>query len=245
MTKDQKFTGTWVALKAGIGWWGLVGYWDMESLTNDGKLKDFSWYGNVGSFSWMNYEDSVTWSINGKWLNFSWWMIIVNHSDSLNFGLNTTISVMFKPNNLDSDVSYIINKYWPYWTSEWKGFHLLTTNQDNGLGIKKWFVIGGRYGTPLPWKYINTDTYETSVLEYYNLVWKIENGTMSLYINGKKVISNSFNPWNGIGNELQNLWIWGKSDSVIRRFNWLIDEVRIYNRALSDSEISALYNATK
>ena len=28
-------------------------------------------------------------------------------------------------------------------------------------------------------------------------------------------------------------------------FNWLIDEVRIYNRALSDSEIYALYNATR
>jgi hypothetical protein len=26
---------------------------------------------------------------------------------------------------------------------------------------------------------------------------------------------------------------------------WLIDEVRIYNRALSDSEIRTLYNATK
>jgi large repetitive protein len=32
---------------------------------------------------------------------------------------------------------------------------------------------------------------------------------------------------------------------VIYPFNGLIDEVRIYNRALSDAEIQALYNATK
>jgi len=29
----------------------LVGYWDMESLTDDGKLKDLSGNGNDGTFS--------------------------------------------------------------------------------------------------------------------------------------------------------------------------------------------------
>jgi hypothetical protein len=63
------------------------------------------------------------------------------------------------------------------------------------------------------------------------------------YINGQKQ-SNSFNisTVTGSVDNIKNLYIWflygWKTDG-------LIDEVRIYNRTLSDSEIQALYNATK
>jgi len=39
------------------------------------------------------------------------------------------------------------------------------------------------------------------------------------------------------------VWIGGKYGTEY--FNGLIDEVRMYNRALSEAEIKAIYNATK
>jgi hypothetical protein len=68
---------------------------------------------------------------------------------------------------------------------------------------------------------------------------------MSLYVNWKLVISTPLSQGNGIGNEFQDLWIWWNAKNWNHRFNWIIDDVRIYNRALTDSEIQVLYNATK
>jgi hypothetical protein len=42
-----------------------------------------------------------------------------------------------------------------------------------------------------------------------------------------------------------NLYVWKADFSYSNFLDWTIDEVRIYNRALTDSEISAVYNATK
>jgi hypothetical protein len=67
---------------------------------------------------------------------------------------------------------------------------------------------------------------------------------MKIYINWK--LDNTINrTWLlNLSTDPMIIWSWRWTlDGT--QFNWSIDEVRIYNRALSDSEISALYNATK
>jgi hypothetical protein len=45
-------------------------------------------------------------------------------------------------------------------------------------------------------------------------------------------------------NSSWKIYLWQRWNNT-NYFNWLIDEVRVYNRALSDSEILALYSTTK
>jgi hypothetical protein len=80
---------------------------------------------------------------------------------------------------------------------------------------------------------------------WYLLITSYRNGQAAWYINGQNtgrwsksglITNSSCCPYILIGNRVEGL---------SRYWNGLIDEVRIYNRALSDSEIKALYDATK
>ena len=58
----------------------LVWYWDMETTTWSTFLKDLSGNGSDWIFSWwMVYTSSLTWWVNWKGLNFTWWYIIANN----------------------------------------------------------------------------------------------------------------------------------------------------------------------
>ena len=70
-------------------------------------------------------------------------------------------------------------------------------------------------------------------------------GKINAYIDGK-LIQNTYGKTNyQPTNAPLEIGHWWSSNNFTRLFNGLIDEVRIYNRALSDSEILSLYNATK
>jgi hypothetical protein len=80
---------------------------------------------------------------------------------------------------------------------------------------------------------------------WYNvnhLVSYVYNGwDLSLYQEWLKTYSNSSDNF-VLKNTLDDWKIWA---GHIYYLNWDIDEVRIYNRALSDTEIKTLYEATK
>jgi hypothetical protein len=81
------------------------------------------------------------------------------------------------------------------------------------------------------WKWM----FITMSFDWKNLVW---------YMDDKKISSNT--TWTSASTfnlKDTSFSIWWKI--LEAAFDGLIDEVRIYNRALSDSEVSALYNATK
>jgi hypothetical protein len=65
---------------------------------------------------------------------------------------------------------------------------------------------------------------------------------IKIYINGELKGTNSFT---GSAPTYTSCEIIGASSYVGSFIDGLIDEVRIYNRALSDAEIKALYDATK
>jgi len=61
----------------------LVGYWDMETLTSDGKLKDLSGNGNDGTLSW-----TTTWKSN-NWQ----WQLLNDQKDYIDVGkINISLS---------------------------------------------------------------------------------------------------------------------------------------------------------
>jgi prepilin-type N-terminal cleavage/methylation domain-containing protein len=83
-------------------------------------------------------------------------------------------------------------------------------------------------------------SHTLSISEYYYIVLTYDGNNFRLYQNGIFMDSRSWSY--GFGNNTFPLRI-GKFWAG--NFNGFIDEVRIYNRTLSDSEIKALYEATK
>jgi hypothetical protein len=80
--------------------------------------------------------------------------------------------------------------------------------------------------------------------KYYNLWWIFDNLNKKSFIYINWVLENSVSSPITSFNNSSNVILWWQDRSWYY-FSWAIDEVRIYNRILSDSEISNLYNATK
>ncbi len=75
---------------------------------------------------------------------------------------------------------------------------------------------------------------------WYHVVGVYDNGTMKLYLNGNLEDTESFAQTSS-GDVNANVYIGAIEYSSSYKFNGTIDEVRIYSRALSASEISQLY----
>jgi hypothetical protein len=92
--------------------------------------------------------------------------------------------------------------------------------------------------------YINISTNSVFLPNiWYNLTFIKNNTSLKIYVNWVLEVSWVYNggPWNNA-----NIVNFGRDPfDWMRWLNWSLDEVRIYNRALSDSEIQTLYNATK
>jgi len=71
--------------------------------------------------------------------------------------------------------------------------------------------------------------------------WVASSKTMTIYTNGVLVPSPTSTSGFGIGNSVDAAYIGSRSDNL-GYFNGFIDDVRIYNRALSSDEILKLYN---
>jgi uncharacterized repeat protein (TIGR01451 family) len=80
--------------------------------------------------------------------------------------------------------------------------------------------------------------------KWYNIVGTYDGNTGELFLNGNVVSTNKLGITitYGSGNVKIGKALYGSNN---RYFNGLIDEVRIYNRALSASEIKANYEASK
>ncbi len=77
---------------------------------------------------------------------------------------------------------------------------------------------------------------------WYHVIGTYDGSTIKLYINGIQVATTSYT--DNLFSQYDNMRIGNYMEGGYP-FNGLIDNVRIYNRALSDTEISTLYNRTK
>jgi len=190
---------------------------------NDTKVVDVSRYGNNGT----NY--GASWNSSGK------------YGGGYSFDGNSSYMFLGNLSNLNLSAPISISTWISYWgggdTSRQMFVDNFNGDRRMGLGIEKLFSN-------------NTITFFTSstsdflysgitpiVGQWYYVVG-VYNGTDNiLYVNG--VLTNSthnFTSQNG-GN-----WYIGEAGTAnIRYFNGTIDEVRIWNRSLSTSEVSQQY----
>jgi hypothetical protein len=142
----------------------------------------------------------------------------VPSNSNLNVGAAGTFCLWVNPNSSWGNFAIILQK--------WTGYRIQRYSNTNSINFYDGtYQLHGGTITTGTWNYICVS---------------VNNGVGIGYINGSQVFSGTVSstlPSNG-----SILDIGGDSDGW---FPGLIDDVRIYSRALSASEISALYNAEK
>ena len=85
----------------------------------------------------------------------------------------------------------------------------------------------------------NMDMAMLEVNRWYHITLSWNNGTYKVYLNGEQLASGNYTGLENLS-ATANIGNNGRIDSRDQSFNGLIDEVRIYNYALSDDEIKAI-----
>jgi hypothetical protein len=207
----------------------LVGYWSFNE-GNGTIISDQSGNNNNGTLylgSSGNTDPSKAWSpgISGTALSFDGVddYVEVKHADSLNLNY-MSLALWLKWKSPMDD--------WPILINKGGKFYLQLANTR-----KLYFLI--RSDVSSYYIFSNTILAENT---WYFVVATYDGLYMKIYINGN--LDNSLSVSITVATTTANLRIGGETYSG-SRFSGLIDEVRIYNRALSEQEILEHYRNSK
>ncbi len=213
----------------------LVGWWNF----NEGDARDISGYGNNGTITGATSADGVpgtlgnSMSFNGSsnyiTLSSSFWTTIFNNDTGNNF----TVSFWVYPEDIGSDQALV--------------------SQRHGDAMSIFLMSNGKITIEMDdtRHFVGTDTVLENENWYHVTISFVNNMAESYsryYVNGE--FEREESKWDGNGTTVNSsLWIgWQSRDNYTRNpgfFNGLIDDVRIYNRALTTQEIQTIYAQTK
>ncbi len=199
---------------------GLVSFYPFQDNANDV-------FGSNDGVEFNTNYLAETADVSNKFLQLNGVSTYVNLLNTFDYQ-EKTISLWFKINSISSNLQVIYSSDNP--TLE-HGLTLLTTKKV-GSQIELYFGIGGKIHT------------EVIVAEtWYNATIITNNGNYSDYLNGVLLTSGSYDT-SICSSE-------GELTSVIgcdrylngRFFNGLVDNLRVYDRALSEKELAVIYNS--
>jgi hypothetical protein len=193
----------------------LVGYWNLNE--GSGSLAtDSSGNGNNGTITGVSWVDGKY----GKALNFDGASNQVDCGNNASLSVhNLTVSFWFNSVDVTSDERAIVDKGWT------KGFAC-------GHHVSKLYFLGQKVDASAEQFYGLTDL--SAGWNFYTVTYN--GASLTLYLNG--VYDNSENV-SLLFNQEPNLLI-GKNAGG-GYYEGIIDDVRIFNRALSSIEVAALY----
>src|SRR5262245_20478055 len=203
---------------------GLVGAWAF-SEGNGPTTADSSGNGNVGSLT------GATWTTLGRYgnaLSFNGANSVVRVADSASLDLTTgmTLSAWIQPTASQSGWKTILQH-------ETDADFLNASNTDGPLRP----AGGGTLGANT--QYLSGPT-ANPVNAWTNVALTYDGATLRLYVNGTQVSTRAAS--GAIQTTNSPLWIGGNSPYG-EYFQGLIDEVRVYNRALTAAEVQSDMNA--
>ncbi len=207
-----------------------MGYWSMDnSEVNGTTLTDLSDFNNDGLI--VNAPTSVSGKINEA-LDFSPdnKYVSIDTSNNLNIQINITLSTWLKWNgpNADAQQVFIGRK------NDWR----FGIANDGRIGFYSAMASDTSYNAD----WIRADLADALPINEWKFVSYTYDGRYAkLYIDGVEVKSEQAN--GVLGTSESKIYI-GSFGSTIYSFNGSIDEVKIYNYALTSSEITKLKAST-
>ena len=210
---------------------GLVGYWSFDD--NGGvKATDFSGKGNTGTLTNMEVADWVD-GKRGKALDLdgSDEYVTIPDASSLDFTTTMTLAGWFKFDSL-SGYNSIFDRDIP--APDYKSYYI--TSETTSLSVR----INNAYGVVAS-AFTTTGTWYHVAIVYDGTQTGNAN-RLKMYINGSAAtVSFSGDAIPATLNTSSNPMILGSYSGAALFYNGIMDEVRAYNRALSATEASALY----
>jgi len=212
---------------------GLVGWWKLDE-TGGRDVADSSGNGNTGKI----LNGQPRWQTSGGKIGGALLFdgqsdyIQVANESNFDFAGEVTVAAWIKVNRFDREWQGIVTKG----DSAWR----LQRHQDtaaiefacSGLQIPSGSPYGGLYGN----KAVNDG-------QWHHVAGLYDGEKMYIYIDGAVDVSQ---PASGaIGTNNHSVYIGENAEIKERFWNGLIDDVRVYNYALSEGQIVALYNTGK
>ena len=213
---------------------GLVAYYPFDTDAND-----YSGNGNNGTATNLIHEAGI----KGNAYKFAGvdnpgWIQIPN-SSSLQFDEAASFSMWFNvdsyrgQNGYANTVDYGCLKLFSKDYDRGEIHADLGGSADNKCRISFWGVVGGREGS---W----TDIEGSVLHQWHHAVFVATNQGLKIYLDGKLVNEKECNPNFSYSNS-EDLWIGRMNSYYAYYFNGLIDEFRVYDRELNESEVKSLY----
>ncbi|MEW5805435.1 MAG: LamG-like jellyroll fold domain-containing protein [Patescibacteria group bacterium] len=210
---------------------GLVGYWTFDEGTGT-TAYDYSGNNNTGTLT-----NGPTWQTStnckkGGCLLFDGVddYVMASDSPSLDITPNFSTGAWIKA-DLFPTFSSILSK----------AFQGSATTFNYGFWSYSGGTVRGAIGDGINY---NLGDYSSSLStgQWYYVIFTVDGSKLKLFINGQLDRSTLQTVTPAVNN--YNVYI-GSDSSNSYRFDGTIDEVRIYNRALSEAEIKAIYEATR
>tara|TARA_B100001173_G_C16022903_1_gene562877 strand:- start:2137 stop:3174 length:1038 start_codon:yes stop_codon:yes gene_type:complete len=222
-----------------VAWYPFNGNADDESGNGfDGQVNNAELttdrLGNINSaYNFSDYQD----------------IIIPSSADQNLFPI--TISLWYNASNLKSgETSNLFSKYV---SATWNGYQLLLgdfsavdnayTTENNGFGVTPWYLADTNNNII---SYYTNEPFLQEFIEeniWYHYVFVVDENGGKIYVDGELIDQAS---WTGTPASVSNNYIWkigGKYEPGNDHwFNGKIDDIAIWDRALTQQEIKSLYN---
>ena len=206
---------------------GLVGYWKFSEGSGN-EAKDISGNNNNG-----NLVGNTAWNSSGKYgsgLTFDGAGDYVNVTNSPTISVTTnalTLSAWIKLDYNMQAIDIIVDKKGEIWA-------LQGSQQGDGTKIQFDISTAGSQSK------LDTNTQFTTKGVWYHIAGTWDGTTMRIYVNGMQ--ENAMNKSGTLATNNNDFVIGGYDTTSGYDFKGGIDEVMIFNRSLSASEITALYS---
>jgi len=214
-----------------VGWWMLDGLNGTKNLTGLTSPGSFGGTGVVTSTGRYNEVDGA-YSFNGLTTSY----INVGNSNIIHPASGITVSGWIKLNVINAAKNTIINKgtessQTDYWLTLWN---------NSGHKVVFEFGCGSTYFTHF------SSAFTPLTGRWYHLAGTYDSVTENsqVYLDAVPGTLTNRSGCGELGSNINNALI-GKYMEYAYAIDGYIADVRVYNRALSDAEVSALYEATK
>jgi hypothetical protein len=210
---------------------GLIGWWPFN-----GNANDESGNGYNGTVNGATLAADRTGNANSAYSFDTNQFIQLNNTTNLN-PYPLSISLWYKVNVYSAGESSPI--LFKYVSAAWNGFGIGLNDYNNIPCVYPQYLRGtsnrvfGYYGEPA------FDQPNVNIQQWYHYIFTLDASGGKIYVNGNLIASKAWTGTPGATTSSLPIKVGGSYNTWYRG---MVDDIAIYNRALTQAEVTALYN---